>query len=63
MRKTDTEEIEVVSRVFEVKGFLDESSVSLYPHSKYSLLNFCYVIFDPLTNHISVLYYNYTPIW
>eukprot|EP00927_Polykrikos_kofoidii_P080111 TRINITY_DN76996_c0_g1_i1.p1 TRINITY_DN76996_c0_g1~~TRINITY_DN76996_c0_g1_i1.p1 ORF type:complete len:266 (+),score=57.03 TRINITY_DN76996_c0_g1_i1:127-924(+) len=59
VRRTDTGDVEVVSHVVGIRSLGDGGQ--LYP--KDSLLNFCYVISDPLMRHIKVWYFGFRPIW
>lgn len=59
VRRSDTGDVEVLSTVASVLSL--GPGGSLFP--KDSLLNFCYVIFDPVVRHIRVWYFGYRPLW
>lgn len=59
VRRSDTGDVEVVSLVSCVQSL--GNGGSLFP--KESLLNFCYVIYDPVVRHVRVWYFGYRPIW
>lgn len=59
VRRSDTGDVEVVSIVHAIHS-LGEGGL-VFP--KESLLNFCYVVLDPLTRHITFWYFGYRPLW
>merc|ERR1711862_1063414 len=59
VRRAETGDVEVVSTVCKIRSL--GQGGSLYPSD--SILNFCYVILDPLMRHIRVWYFGFRPIW
>merc|ERR1719183_1385981 len=59
VQRSDTGDVEVLSTVASIVH-LGEGGL-LYP--KENILNFCYVIFDPLMRHVKVWYFSYRPFW
>lgn len=59
VRRNDVGDVEVMSTVAQIHSLSDGGV--LFP--KESLLNFCYVIYDPLTRHVKLWYFGYRPVW
>lgn len=59
VRRSDTGDVEVMSTVASIRSL--GAGGSLFP--KESLLNFCYVILDPVVRHIKVWYFGFRPMW
>eukprot|EP00929_Paragymnodinium_shiwhaense_P077519 TRINITY_DN39915_c0_g1_i1.p1 TRINITY_DN39915_c0_g1~~TRINITY_DN39915_c0_g1_i1.p1 ORF type:complete len:267 (+),score=66.66 TRINITY_DN39915_c0_g1_i1:99-899(+) len=60
VRRGDTGDVEVMSTVAKVVSLGYECG-QLFP--KESLLNFCYVIHDPVMRHVKVWYFAWKPLW
>mmetsp|Transcript_36780 Transcript_36780/g.68449 ORF Transcript_36780/g.68449 Transcript_36780/m.68449 type:complete len:263 (-) Transcript_36780:46-834(-) len=59
VRRSDTGDVEVLSTIGSIVS-LGEGGF-LFP--KDSLLNFCYVIHDPVVRHVKVWYFGFRPLW
>ena len=59
VRRSDTGDVEVLSTIANVVSLSEGGT--LFP--KESLLNFCYLIYDPVVRHIKVWYFGFRPVW
>lgn len=59
VRRNDAGDVEVLSTVACIDSL--GQGGCLFP--KESLLNFCYVIYDPVVRHIRLWYFGYRPFW
>jgi len=59
VRRSDTGDVEVLSTVASIMSLSDGGVL----YRKDSLLNFCYVIHDPVVRHVKVWYFGFRPLW
>ncbi|CAK9007999.1 unnamed protein product, partial [Durusdinium trenchii] len=59
VRRNDTGDVEVLSTVASVESLSDGGVL----YRKDSLLNFCYVIHDPVVRHVKVWYFGFRALW
>eukprot|EP00439_Symbiodinium_sp_Y106_P075280 s331_g14.t2 len=59
VRRSDTGDVEVLSTIGSIVSLGDAGF--LYP--KESVLNFCYIIHDPVVRHVKVWYFGFRPLW